>query len=101
MTMHGLSETVIRAAYAVEADRVIDAVAQATGMTVAEWRSSGLIIATPLVDVQPDGVGGVNVTVVEVRIEHLLERLDAQRLANILGMKVAVDTGYSVRLIRP
>lgn len=90
-----------RAAYAAEADRVIAAVADATGMSVAEWRSSGLVIATPHVDVQPDDDGGVTVTVVEVRIETLREgTVRASRLAEILGLRVALDTGYTIRLIR-
>ena len=101
MTSALIPEHVMRAAYDAEAARIIDAVAEATGLTAAEWRSSGLIIATPHMDVQPDGEGGMTMTVIDLRIETLHEGIvNASRLAQILGMSVVLDTGYTVRLLR-
>lgn len=91
----------VREAREAEVSRIIDAVAEATSMTAADWRSSGLIIATPRVDVQPDEEGGVTMTVIDLLVETLREGIvDAVRLAEILGMSVALDTGYTVRLLR-
>lgn len=91
----------VREALDAETRRIVGAVAEATGMDVADWRSSGLIIATPHVDVQPDGTGGIRMTVIELRIETLREGIvNAPRLAEILEMRVALDTGYTVRLLR-
>ncbi len=101
MTSALIPEHLLRAAYDAEADRIIGAVAEASGMDVADWRSSGLIIATPHMDIWPDGEGGMSMTVVDLRIETLREGIvNAPRLAQILGMRVALDTGYTVRLLR-
>lgn len=91
----------VREALVAETERIVSAVAEATGMDAADWRSSGLIIATPRVDVQPDGTDGITMTVVELRIETLREGIvNAPRLAEILEMRVALDTGFTVRLLR-
>ena len=91
----------VREALHAETERIVGAVAEATGMDAADWRGSGLIIATPRVDVQPDDTGGITMTVVELRIETLREGIvNARRLAEILEMRVALDTGYTVRLLR-
>ena len=101
MTSALIPERLVRAAYDAEAARIVGAVAEAAGMTAADWRSSGLIIATPRVDVQPDEEGGVTMTVVELRVETVHEGIvNAPRLAEILEMHVTLDTGYTVRLLR-